>query len=116
MKTPVGTKQGVYGFAAGIVATLIIGFTWGGWVTNTTATSMANDRAQIAVVEALVPVCVAHSKQDPKAQETLAALTKAASYNRNDVLEKAGWATMPGTSTPVRGLATACATKLAAAS
>ena len=97
-----------------MVATLIIGFTWGGWVTNGTASRMSSERAEAAVVSALLPVCVAHAQQDPKAKETLAALNAAAYYNRSDVLEKAGWATLPGTSTPVRGLGAACATKLAA--
>jgi hypothetical protein len=45
------------GAAAGIVATLIVGFTWGGWVTGGTAKAMASNAAEKANTLALAPVC-----------------------------------------------------------
>ena len=114
MKTPEGLKPGLYGAAAGAVALAIIGFSWGGWVTGGTAKQMAADQARLEVVAALVPICVEQSKQDPQVVETLAQLKDASSYQRSDMLMKAGWATMPGSSDPNRNVASACMEKLAA--
>jgi hypothetical protein len=63
----------------------------------------------------LAPICVEQSKQDPQVAETLALLMDASSYQRSDMLMKAGWATMPGSSDPNRNVASACMDKLAAA-
>ena len=41
-----------------------IGLTSGGWVTQTTASRMARDGADAAVVQGLLPICVAQSRQD----------------------------------------------------
>jgi hypothetical protein len=46
------------GAAAGAVATLVIGFYWGGWVTGGTAKEMVQRSTSSAVVTALSPICV----------------------------------------------------------
>ena len=107
-------KPTLYGIAVGAIALAIIGFSWGGWVTGGTAARMASEKAQLEVVAALVPFCIEKSKQDPQVMETLAQLKEASRYKRNDMLMKAGWATMPGSSDPDRQLASACMDKLAA--
>jgi hypothetical protein len=114
MKTPEWLKPGLYGAAAGAAALAIVGFSAGGWVTGGTAEQMASDQARFEVVAALVPICVEQSKQDPQVVETLAQLMDASSYKRGDMLMKAGWATMPGSSDPNRSVASACMEKLAA--
>lgn len=114
MDTPEWLKPGLYGAAAGAVALAIVGFSWGGWVTGGTAKQMASDQARLEVVAALVPICVEQSKQDPQVAQTLAELKSAGSYQRSDMLMKAGWATMPGSSDPSRDVARACMEKLAA--
>ena len=113
MNTPEWLKPALYGAAAGAVAVSIVGFSWGGWVTGGTAKEMASDLARLEVVAALVPICVEQSKQDPQVTETLAQLKSAYSYQRGDMLMKAGWATMPGSSDPNRNVASACAEELA---
>ena len=45
---------GLWGAAAGAVALVIVGFSWGGWHTD----KGAAQRAQIAVQIALIPECV----------------------------------------------------------
>ena len=45
------------GAAAGAVATMFVGFYWGGWSLGSTADKMAKERSELAVV-ALAPVCV----------------------------------------------------------
>ena len=107
------TEAGAWGAAIGAAATLLVGFTWGGWVTQATASSMARESADGAVLAALVPICVAQSQRDPGAKEKLDQLTQASSWSRGDLLEKTGWATVPGTDSPNRVLAAACLKKLA---
>lgn len=114
MNTPEWLKPGLYGAIAGAVALAIVGFSWGGWVTGGTAKEMARDQARQEVVAALVPICLEQSKQDPQVIETLAELKDAGSYQRSDLLMKAGWATMPGSSDPNRDVARACMEKLTA--
>jgi len=47
------------GIAIGAVATLVIGFSWGGWVTGTKAKSMASAAETSGQMSVLVPLCVA---------------------------------------------------------
>ncbi len=110
MKTPEWLKPAPYGAAAGAAVLAINGFSWGGWVTGSKAQEMAAD----AAVAALVPICIEQSKQDPQVVDTLAQLRDAGSWQRSDMLMKAGWATMPGSSDPNRDVARACTEKLAA--
>ncbi|MDH3236410.1 MAG: hypothetical protein OEQ29_23065 [Alphaproteobacteria bacterium] len=114
MNIPEWLRPGLYGAAAGAVALAIIGFSWGGWMTSGTAEKMASNQARLEIVAALVPICIEQSKQDPQVMETLAQLKDASSYQRSDMLMKAGWATMPGSSDPNRQVASACMEKLAA--
>jgi len=46
------------GAAIGAVASIVVGFSWGGWMTGGTADRLAAERADTAVVAALTPVCV----------------------------------------------------------
>jgi dienelactone hydrolase len=112
MNTPEWLKPGLQGAAVGAVALAIIGFSWGGWVTGGTAKQMAAEQARLEVVAALVPICLEQSRQDPQVVETLARLKDTSSYQRSDLLIKAGWATMPGSSDPNRDVARACTEKL----
>ncbi len=114
MNIPEWVKPALQGAAAGAVAVSIVGFSWGGWVTGGTAEKMAADHARLEVVAALVPICIEQSSQDPKATETLAELKDASNYQRSNMLMKAGWATMPGSSDASYEVASACMEKLAA--
>ena len=113
MKFPEWLKPALYGAVAGAVAISIAGFSWGGWVTGSSAREMAADQAKLEVVAALVPVCVEQSRLDPNVIATLASLKDETTYKRGDMLMKAGWATMPGSTDPDRNVAKACMEKLA---
>lgn len=113
MSTMEWLKPRLVGAAAGAAALAIVGFTWGGWVTEGTAKEMASDEAKSRVVAALVPICIEQSKQDPKVTATLADLKDANTYKRSEMLMQAGWATMPGSNDPDREVATACMRELA---
>lgn len=114
MNTPEWLKPGLYGATAGAVALAIVGFSWGGWVTGGKANEMAADLAKLEVVAALVPVCIQLSKDDPQVVETLARLKETTGYQQTEMLMKAGWATMPGSSDPNHRLANKCMEALAA--
>ena len=92
---------------------MAIGFSWGGWLTGGTATRLANERADSAVVVALTPVCMEKFLQNSDAQANLAALREIPSnWQQGQYLEKGGWATRPGATSSDYELARACATKL----
>ena len=114
MNTPEWLQPALYGAAAGAAAIAIAGFSWGGWMTGTSAKKMASETARLEVVAALVPICLEQSKQDPQVTQTLAELKDTTGYKRNEMLMKAGWATMPGSTDPNRTVASACMEKLAA--
>ena len=95
-----------------VVATIVVGFAWGGWVTDGTATRMASDAADGARAQLAATVCVAAFNHGPDAVAQLAALKKASSYQRGDMIVKDGWVTMPGSADPVAGAADICVEKL----
>ena len=101
--------------AACIVATIVVGFVWGGWVTGGTAARMAKDAADGGRAQLAAATCVVRFDQGPDAAAQLAALKKAESYQRSDLIEKGGWVTMPGSKVPVEGAALICSQKLVAA-
>jgi hypothetical protein len=98
--------------AACVVATMVVGFAWGGWVTGGTATRMASDAANAAQANMASASCVTRFNKGPDAVAQLAALKKADSYDRSDMIKKGGWATMPGDTNPVAGAADICAQTL----
>ena len=95
-----------------VVATIVVGFAWGGWVTGGTATRMASDAADGARAQLAATVCVAAFNHGPDAVAQLAALKKASSYQRGDMIVKGGWVTIPGSADPVAGAADICVEKL----
>ena len=101
------------GIAIGAVASMVIGFSWGGWVTGTTANKLAAERANTAVLAALTPICVEKFLQNSDAKANLAVLQKISSnWEQGQYLEKGGWATPPGATSSDYQLARACAERL----
>ena len=89
MQVPAQVKPAAWGAAGGAIAAMIIGFAWGGWVTGGTSEKNAGVASQTAVVQALVPLCVAKAEQQP---DQLIALKKESStYSRSEMVVKAGW-------------------------
>jgi hypothetical protein len=97
------------GVALGAVATMVIGFMWGGWTTGSTAQKMADKSADQAVVAALAPICVARFQGGTEATATLAKLKATDSWQQDAFIVKGGWATFPGVTEPNRDVAEACA-------
>jgi hypothetical protein len=114
MEIPSSLKPGLWGAAGGALAMTIVGF-WGlGWTTASTADRMGRDRADTAVVSALVPFCVAKAQQDADAGKLVKLAAEPSSYSRSQIVKDAGWATLPGMTAADSSLATACSGKLQA--
>ena len=113
MQIPTWTKPGITGAIVGAIATMIIGFSQGGWYTAGSADRLAQEKAEVAVIDALIPVCINQSKLDPEATAKLGQLAgMKTSYEQRDFVLDAGWATMPAADEPNRELAGRCADAL----
>jgi hypothetical protein len=98
---------------AAVILTMIVGFTWGGWVTGGTAQKTAEVAATKAVVERLSLICVDQFSQDPDKAQKLIAFIDTKSYQRDDYVTDQGWATMFGDEEPDRNVANVCAKLIA---
>ena len=108
MELPKWTVPSLQGAVAGAVALTIIGFNWGGWVTEGTASKMTQEASNSAVAAALTPHCLARSVADPASADIMADLDKAGIWQKRSIIEKAGWATPLGTEKPSSELAESC--------
>ncbi|HEY5740082.1 MAG TPA: hypothetical protein VIW27_10175 [Gammaproteobacteria bacterium] len=81
-------KPAIWGMVAGAVATMVVGFSWGGWITRGTAGELKTASANAAVVEVLTPRCVAHAEQQT---DKLAVLRQESSWKYRDFVVSAGW-------------------------
>jgi hypothetical protein len=109
MRVPVWIKPAVWGAVFGAVGIMIVGFSWMGWTLGHTTTRLVAEGRGSAVVAALTPFCVANYMKQPDAVKQLALLKEdTSSYTQREIIEKAGFATMPGNKEPSSGLATAC--------
>ena len=95
-----------------VVATIVVGFAWGGWVTGGTATKMASEAASGARADLAAANCVSRFESGPNAPAQLALLKKAESYERSDLIDKGGWTTMPGSKDPIAGAGYICVDRL----
>jgi len=114
MQIPMELKPALWGAVGGAAALAIVGFSWGGWVTGTTAETNSRHRSEKAVVTVLAPICVEQFRAATNAGPNLEALRKVSSWQQGTFVADGGWATMPGSKTPVSEVASACAELLRA--
>ena len=94
----------------GVVGTLVIGFSWGGWLLGSTAAENTEMAAKIAMVQALAPICAAKFVEAASAENGMVAeFAAVGSWQRDSHLMEAGWATFPGGAKPDNNVAEACA-------
>jgi hypothetical protein len=89
------------GAVAGAIATMFVGFYWGGWSLGSTAEKLAKERSELAVIAVLAPVCA----------DKFNALPDSAAKKRRDEFPKE-LVTLPGESYPSSALVEACYTLL----
>jgi hypothetical protein len=99
---------------ASVALTLIVGFTWGGWVTSGSAQQSATTLAKSAVTLRLVPICVEQFNRDPDRDAKLTELRAVSSYQQKTYVTDQGWATMPGDEKADGTVADQCARALLA--
>lgn len=109
MKAYPSLKPGIWGAAA----ISVLGFSSFGWTLASTAERMAQERGQTAVVAVLAPICVEKFQHQADASAKLVEFNKVPSWDRRSIIEKGGWATMPGNDGPNSAVVTACAERLA---
>jgi hypothetical protein len=101
-------KRLALGAFAGFLATIVIGFNWGGWTLGSTA----ERRVNAALVQVYAPVCVERFEHQANIDVKWAELTKVDSWRRDDYIKESGFATPPGSTSPNARIADACADAL----
>jgi len=102
----------VWSFIVGAAAMLVLTLSTG-WLTTQ---GVVRQKAEAARTAALVPFCVAKAQKDPlwnsndDKHSSEAFLKK--TWGRDDFVENAGWATLPGSDAADANVAEACATAL----
>jgi hypothetical protein len=97
------------------VLTMVVGFSWGGWMTSGSATKQAQAAGQHAAAELAANICVKRFLAAPNAQAQLAELKKVDSWKRDSFVQDGGWVTFANMEKPVTGAAEICADQLASA-
>lgn len=108
MKSPHIVIAALYGAGVGALTAVTIGFTAGGWVTDSTARYLAEAASLAAVTSVMTPYCLERSRSDAMSATVLTELESAHGLDRRDVIERAGWATPLGTEKPISDVAIAC--------
>ena len=78
-----------------VIATAVLGFTAGGWVTGATANKMAADAANDAAATVVAEVCLENFKTSANARADLEQISGLSGMRQRQFVEKAEWATMP---------------------
>jgi hypothetical protein len=103
-----------WGCIATAIATMVVGFGWGGWVTGGTSRTMATTAADVARGDLASAICVERFMAAPESAARLVQLKAIPeSYKKRQFVEAGGWATMPGKTSPDSRGAESCAAALA---
>ncbi|MCR4266439.1 hypothetical protein [Nitratireductor sp. ZSWI3] len=93
---------------------MIVGFSWGGWVTGGTASEMAAKASRDAGEQLVASICVEAFVADRNAAGNLVSLKEAKTYERDNFVEDGGWIIVPGLEKQITGAADVCAQRLLA--
>ncbi|SON54547.1 hypothetical protein HDIA_1006 [Hartmannibacter diazotrophicus] len=103
----------VWACVGSVIATMVVGFTWGGWVTGGTSQKMAMSAGDDARAELASVICMENFNAAPDSSAKLVefkALTD--SYKKRQFVEAGGWAVMPGQTSADRNAINGCITAL----
>ena len=99
----------IQGAIVGGLATAFIGFNWGGWMLESTAKQIAVKDTSVALVAVLAPMCADKFRSASDATLNMVEFKKVNSWMQDSYIQKGGWATFPGMSSPDLAIAQACA-------
>jgi hypothetical protein len=102
------------GALAGSLATVLIGFNWGGWTLESTARQAAAQKATAALVTILGPMCAEKFRHETDATVNMTELKKVSTWMQDSYIQRGGWATFPGMAAPDLAVAQECAKLLTA--
>ena len=103
----------VWSCIGSVAVALIVGFTWGGWVTGGTAQDMAQDAGDKSRYELASTICADRFMAATDARAQLTALKAIdSSYRQRQFIDDGGWATMPGQEKGARQTSELCAAVL----
>jgi len=103
------------GAFVGFLATVIIGFNWGGWTLGSTAKQTAVKDTSAALAAVLAPICADKFRNASDGALNMVEFKKVSSWQQDSYIQKGGWATFPGMTSPDLAIAQACAQILATA-
>jgi alpha/beta superfamily hydrolase len=88
------SKTALFWSCAGcIAATMIVGFSWGGWVTGGSAKDMAEQTAEQVAAQVAAAVCIEKFMAAGDAATQLASLKQTSSpWQQENFIEDGGWA------------------------
>jgi hypothetical protein len=108
-------KPAVWGAIFGAVAIMIVGFSWTGWNLGRTTKRLVAEGSESADDRRPHSVLRREFHEAARGDQT-PCFEKTPLRTQRDIIEKAGFATMPGNKEPSSGVAAACEIALRAAS
>jgi len=103
-----------WSMVAAAVATIVVGFSVGGWTTGGNAADMAARASREATARLAATICVEKFVSADDAVAQLAALKELSSWARDAFLDDGGWTKLVGVDKPVAGASDLCAKELMA--
>ncbi len=101
-------NDSIRGLVVGAIVTMGVGFGYAGWLTAGSAKKMTDTEVNSAVVAAYAPVCVQRFMATASAEQRKK-FDDASTWDKDTVLEAAGFATPPGSTRPNGDIGDACA-------
>lgn len=101
-----------WSIVGGAVLTVILGFTWGGWVTTGRANVMRDTAVRDAKADLVAGVCVHNFVTAGDAADNLKTLKAKSTWQRSDFIKEGGWTKIAGIDDTVTNAASACAEQL----
>lgn len=102
----------VWSIVGAAALTMVVGFTWAGWMTTGRANIMRDIAVRDAKADLVAGVCVHNFVTATDAEQNLKALQAKSSWQRDDFIKDGGWATITGIDDEVTNAADACADRL----
>lgn len=104
----------IWSCAGSVVVALVVGFTFGGWVTGSTARDMVETAGQEGRFDLASAICVERFMDQDDLNARLTELQDiGSSFRQRQYIEAGDWAIMPGTDSATRQAADLCARVLA---
>ena len=96
----------------GAIFISFVGFSWWGWVLESTANQKATQMSKEAVIISLAKICVYQASKDSKKEIKVNKMIGQSSWIRGDYVIDQGWSKITGEEEPENGVADKCAEML----